>query len=484
MNQKLYKNIALSIILACSIQATHLQCGWFKSLTGQIATALTSIKNHPYITCGLVAVTAFIGHQVKRALRPWQDNDLGAYPIDIEELAKLKPFASKEELRQEYTKLYKIETTFSSRTDAETISNYYKALMLFYQRLFRYIVKLDIKERLEYTIDLDFTVTKDDKLEMGRLPAKIKDNNHVKENRCLFKLSINPKDEDASRKLKKLIEKRSNKAKDKNTAKFFPKIILLHEEQKNSSLSDDDSNRRTVKEIDPWNRAFYGPIRNEIVLRKKYFSIHAFDMMVHEFTHRLQLAQGPARGGSYSGLLDTKTDYAHYPSRIADEIEAETRSLVILPEEILLELKRGWYLLLNRIIPAFDKIQTIGAFPYFTPTQKYEFLVDKYNFSSEESYKKAGLKACEIRKKIGTQIMKKYLNFNSAGCCRRLVESSHQLKKDFNKQTMCLKRTMLKQKNLTEEQKKKINNAQNYLNGSTEFFQLKTKILGWKTELN
>lgn len=212
----------------------------------------------------------------------------------------IKPFVSGKEKKATFRKLIALESGMAGIIDYEDfgitqaiydieLSRHRETLMLFFQQLFRSIVKKDIKNQEVYTVLLGLNVTEDNSLTMEQLPVTVTEgcttNVYIQAYGGLDMLSrlIDICDEKIKPTLKDIrnieilkqhvYKKRPNPTK--NADSFFPKITVINGMEM----------ARRDKELPAGYFQING---NEIVIDENYFSATNCRTMIHEFAHRLQ----------------------------------------------------------------------------------------------------------------------------------------------------------------------------------------------------
>ncbi len=392
----------------------------------------------------------------------------------------IKPFATDQEAKEEYLRLWEKEEAltkigppeqgnFSFKKTENEIAweAYYEELQLFYQRLFRSIVKKDIENKAEYTISLGLRVTNDGALTMDRLP--ITEDEAWQQNALLFKLSIDPDDVSALEELKKLYE--IKKKPSKSADQLFPKIILA-------------SKDKLINQ----NEGGYLPSKHEIWLLREKFSIKFCRTFIHEVTHLRQRYKSYEMGGIYSKPIAQEYDSPSYPGQIAAEIDADVQSIVCHPhpEQLLKELEE--IMSKNEKDIDYEERKTMYAnyFPYLAPSHLYAIALEQFKLMGNEQYVEFAKKSYEDRKKFEKNFITNFMSSsiktdeNADAMWLPLLKNHYALTKNCNAHTTIDIRIPTIIKSIFTLKWANVPTTFNTLNplaGSKEFFDIKRKVL-------
>ncbi|MCL5436588.1 MAG: hypothetical protein M1549_01765 [Candidatus Dependentiae bacterium] len=177
------------------------------------------------------------------------------------------------------------------------------------KELFIKKIEDDIKNKVFYTKALGLKITgekKNKKLTMALRPLT---SDEAKEhNYALFALSLDQENGQALKLLAELYKKRINQAADKSADHFFPKIVVVGDEALGfGGVASHDPKSDTIKitkqlyDEDGWIRAAYG--------------------VLHEFMHHLQTITSREMGGIDPCVVND--EYAACVPELGTEIEAE-----------------------------------------------------------------------------------------------------------------------------------------------------------------
>lgn len=348
----------------------------------------------------------------------------------------------------------------------QEIDMYHEKLERFYQKLFRFIVKQDIKKKRPYTLILGLKETSDGNLTMDRLPIKYdKIGRHYA---LLFELSLYPNNTSLINKLKRY--NKPNTDPHKSADAFFPQIGY------DSDYSLDGLNGE------------YSIKNNIIRISPEKFSIENCEIMLHEFTHARQGCQS----GCKSSLMNK--NFARFPHVIALELDAEYESVRLHPcPDHLFELMRdackGDFSFLTKFAKAH--------FPYLTPVQTY-FLVHTYHHQSKKNdadYMKKEEPYLERAKKLqvlmtGSEIENiitaclkdnNYEETKKFSNCVPLIDQTRILEKEFIERTKKIKNRLLKTEK-SAEKRAAITKEPACFFSSEKFFKIKCAALGISPE--
>ncbi len=360
----------------------------------------------------------------------------GLKPKDTEQEELKKEYRQllKRELALEPTTLQYIKGFFIQDTKWENdVAQYRKDLLLFFHKLFRHVVKHDIKNKAAYTISLGLKIANDGTLTMERSPLDPCDACYQHE--LLSDLSMNPNDESAIERLKKIYGASKNPSK--SAGAIFPGIFIIK--------NDDTTTHSGL--IPAW---YAGGWENKIYVREQCLSIRHCRIFLHEFTHALQRLQGKEIGGYKPGSIASPQNMhaGKIMTKIMSEIEAEARSIQFHPdpEDLLLTLENQWW----------NWAESMESrFPYFTIPEEYALALEYFKLQGNPKYAQSAKIALDRRKGESLRIIETYV---------RILHKEAPIS-EIQAYPACLELLVKELRNTDPE-------------GCKKFFDIKCKVLG------
>ncbi len=379
----------------------------------------------------------------------------------------IKPFATDQEAKEEYLRLWEKEEAltkigppeqgnFSFKKTENEIAweAYYEELQLFYQRLFRSIVKKDIENKEPYTVILGLKVKDDGSLTMERLPITFGQRDG--HNTLLFTLSLYPNNKQCLNLLKLLNKPNDDPAK--SADQFFPKIFLASANQIENGLDGE-----------------YKEEYNVIFIPKHTFSLVCCTNILHEFAHARQRCQVGGKAYVLNKIFST------FPYSIALELDAEDESIKHHPcPEHLLTLIEKFYQKERLHGEAYKKSKM--SFPYYTFSEKYWATCTHHKLTGDPILLPEAKEVHQKLTKKFEHIINMCLNPNEIvkkkyPSCLLLTKESCALAQLFKLRTDSIREKLLQ----TEKSSNKIEaieNAPNPITGCEKYFEIKCKALG------
>jgi hypothetical protein len=377
----------------------------------------------------------------------------------------IKAFASAKEAEDEYMRLWEQEQLLTKNSDESMRANHEAELMLFYQKLFRFIVKKDIKNKEPYTIVLGLKVKSDDTitdsiLTMERLP--ISQAKAYKCNSLCFELLINGEDLTLLNQLKQL--QKTNDSLDKSAESLFPKIVLADKD----TFMENELGRYCVE-------------TGEILIPKNIFSLTRCREILHEFAHFKQHLNGLQTGGILPKPLCKKCPPC--PTQIALELDAEMESISQHPcpthlIKLLESLMDTTYV--NCSEDEIYKEITLKNFPYLSEADiyatacKYHHLASAkkwYSFTNNLRQRRMDTADGIINTCLEHLQEKEWPKKEKYNRCLGLINREINCATKFKKYVCNLKFTLCK-KEKSPEKINQIQVAPSYPIGSKEYFEI------------
>ncbi len=353
----------------------------------------------------------------------------------------IKPFSSDEEKKKafralkisedlqpcivDYDENYCISKTIQDIEEVEHKGD----VIAFIERLARDVVKHDIENKEPYTIALGLKLEADGTISMQQSPCSDV-SSAISQNELLFRLSINPKDTGARKKLKELYQKNRNLSQ--KSDKLFPAFVLLSKAKMGERASADTT-------------AGYQKSSNSVYLREGNLEdiCNLTQTVLHELTHFRQWLHGTdGLGGLEIGVMTPKYNSPNIPHEVACELDAEKQSIDLYPAKELYAKRLEKNIKKNGEI--IETVDLLKRFPYFSNGHCYR-------------------KIC------------KHLGCTGKPACIDITRESEELRKGI---MIILKKGLGKNLyHILETYAKLAQNQYKFDAGSKEFFDIKCKIL-------